>query len=85
MMSFSHPNVMPLTGLCIDGDMPLLIMPFMVNGSVLEYVKQRKERLYFTENASNLEVRMKWPHKIIISPITGLRNFHVIFHAQYDI
>ena len=85
MLSFSHPNVMPLTGLCIDGDMPLLIMPFMINGSVLEYVKQHKERLYFTENASNLEVRMKWPRKIIISPITRLRKFHVIFHAQYNI
>ena len=59
MLSFSHPNLMPLTGLCIDGEMPLLIMPFMINGSVLEYVKQHREKMYFLENTNDLEVRIK--------------------------
>ena len=57
MISFTHPNVMPLTGLCFDGEMPLLIMPFMTNGSVLEYVKQHREKIYFLENTNDLEVR----------------------------
>ena len=48
MLSFSHPNIMSLIGLCFDGDIPLLIMPFMTNGTVLEYVKQNRESLYFT-------------------------------------
>ena len=56
MLSFNHLNVMPLTGLCIDGEMPLLIMPFMTNGSVLEYVKQHREKMYFLENTNDLEV-----------------------------
>ena len=56
MMSFSHCNVMPLIGLTIDGDMPLLIMPFMTNGSVLEYVKLHKQALYFTNDTGDLEV-----------------------------
>ena len=47
MFSFKHPNVMPLIGVCIDGEMPLVIMPYMSNGSVLGYVKQNKEELYF--------------------------------------
>ena len=42
MLSFHHPNVMSLIGVCMDGEMPLLIMPFMNNGSVLEYVKNKK-------------------------------------------
>ena len=49
MLSFSHPNVMSLIGLCFDGEIPLLIMPFMTNGTVLEYVKQNRESLYFTQ------------------------------------
>ena len=46
MISFEHPNVMSLIGVCFDGEMPLIIMPYMSNGSVLEYVKKNKEQLY---------------------------------------
>ena len=42
MLSFKHDHVMSLMGVCIDGKMPLLIMLFMSNGSVLEYVKIMK-------------------------------------------
>ena len=42
MLSFDHPNVMSLIGVCFDEEMPLVIMPYMSNGSVLGYVKQNK-------------------------------------------
>lgn len=45
MLSFDHPHVMSLIGVSMDRDVPLLIMPFMANGSVLEYVKHHKEQL----------------------------------------
>ena len=45
MLSFEHKNVMCLIGVCIDGEMPLLIMPFMSNGSVLEFLKHHKNEL----------------------------------------
>ena len=45
MLSFEHKNVMTLSGVCIDGEMPLLIMPFMSNGSVLEFLKHHKNEL----------------------------------------
>ena len=45
MLSFKHTNVMSLIGVCIEGEMPLLIMPFMSNGSVLDYVRSRKDKL----------------------------------------
>ena len=45
MLSFEHTNVMSLIGVCIDREMPLLIMPFMINGSILHYVKRHKEKL----------------------------------------
>ena len=47
MASFQHPNVMSLVGMCFDGDTPLIIMPYMSEGSVLAYVKQNKRELLF--------------------------------------
>ena len=47
MLSFDHPNVMSLIGLCLDTGVPLIIMPFMANGSVQEYVERHKEDLHF--------------------------------------
>ena len=45
MLSFKHPNVMSLIGMCFDGEMPLIIMPYMTNGNVLVYVKRNKREL----------------------------------------
>ena len=50
MLSFDHPNVMSLIGLCLDTGAPLIIMPFMANGSVLEYLKKHKKDLYLTSD-----------------------------------
>ena len=46
MLSFEHKHVMALIGVCIDGEMPLLIMPFMSNGSVLEFVRHHIDELF---------------------------------------
>ena len=50
MLSFDHPNVMSLIGLCLDTGVPLIIMPFMANGSVLTYVKSHKKELHYPVN-----------------------------------
>ena len=50
MLSFDHPNVMSLIGLCLDTGVPLIIMPFMANGSVLTYVKSHKKELHYPTN-----------------------------------
>ena len=56
MLSFKHPNVMSLVGVCLDGEMPLLVMPFMSNGSILEYVQHHKQDLFLTSEARDEEV-----------------------------
>ena len=56
MLSFDHPHVMSLTGVCTEGQSPLLIMPFMSNGNVLEYVRHHKENLLLTSEATDSEV-----------------------------
>ncbi|CAI7994730.1 Tyrosine-protein kinase transforming protein SEA [Geodia barretti] len=56
MLTFSHPNVMPLIGLSFDEDTPLIIMPFMSNGTVLSYVRESRKSLYFLESSDNIQV-----------------------------
>ena len=53
MLDFSHPNVMPLIGLCLDRELPLLIMPFMWRGTVLDYVKKSRSSLYFSDGSED--------------------------------
>ena len=52
MVSFQHPNVMSLVGMCFDGDIPLIIMPYMSEGSVLRYVKENKRALLFDKEVN---------------------------------
>ena len=68
MISLDHPNVMSIVGMCFDGEAPLLIMPFMLDGSVLDFVRKKKDNLYFTDESCENEV---WVEKnnIIIQVI----------------
>ena len=45
MLSLEHTNVVSLRGVCAATDSPLLILPFMANGSVLEFIKHHKDIL----------------------------------------
>ena len=50
MMDFQHPNVMTLIGVCLDaGPGVSIVMPFMANGSLLDYLKKERARLYLTK------------------------------------
>ena len=42
MRDFDHPNVMKFYGMCFDAPegYPYIILPFMVNGSLLDYLKR---------------------------------------------
>ena len=46
MQEFDHPNVLKLTGVCLDGGpAPYIVMPFMIKGSLLSYLKQERDSL----------------------------------------
>lgn len=46
MYEFDHPNVLNMRGVCLDGGpAPYIIMPFMINGSLLDYLKNNRTRL----------------------------------------
>ena len=65
MLSFTHPNVMSLIGMCFDDDVPYIIMPYMPHGSVLGYVKRNKEELYFDLH-SNLEQVYRYMCNVLV-------------------
>ena len=66
MLSFKHTNVMSLIGVCIEGEMPLLIMPFMSNGSVLDYVRSRKDKLMIVGQFLKEEVNNNFKGKLYL-------------------
>ena len=65
MLAFDHPNVMSVVGVSVDREVPLLIMPFMANGSALEYVKHHKEELLYTSEATEAQVGQSVMYKQI--------------------
>ena len=59
MQSFKHPNVMSLIGVCenLSGG-PAVVMPFMANGSVLDYLKKNRKNLVLDAKAKENTVRV---------------------------
>ena len=55
MQDFEHPRVMSLLGVCLDSGVGIVI-PFMANGSVLNYIKREKATLLLSEEAEPEEV-----------------------------
>ena len=52
MLDLSHPNIMTLEGICYmelkgmgKGTVPCIVMPFMENGSLLDYLKMKRNDL----------------------------------------
>ena len=40
-----HPNIMEIIGVCLDGGaVPFLVMPFMNNGNLLQYLKTNRKK-----------------------------------------
>ena len=46
MKEFNHPHVLPLIGVCLDnGPGVSMVMSYMINGSLLDYLKQERSNL----------------------------------------
>jgi serine/threonine protein kinase len=51
MFEFDHPNVLKLSGVCLDGGpAPYIVMPYMNNGSLLAYLKEERTKLVLDPN-----------------------------------
>ena len=50
MKALNHPNILNLIGVSIDaGESPYIIMPYMVNGSLLAYLRKKRADLTIAE------------------------------------
>ena len=57
MSRFKHAHVMGLIGVCLDaGPAPYIVMPYMANGSLLQYLKRERQNLVFVEGTDDDEV-----------------------------
>ena len=54
MLDFQHPHVLSIIGVWVDaGPAPYIVMPFMDNGSLLDYIKKEKKNLVVTEGGAD--------------------------------
>ena len=52
MQGFHHLHVMSLVGVCLDsGAGPAIVMPYMANGSLLDYLRKERDSLLLTGDA----------------------------------
>lgn len=50
MSRFKHLHVMGLLGVCLNaGPTPLIIMPYMDNGSLLQYLKRERSNIVLSD------------------------------------
>ena len=60
MYAFDHPNVLKLSGVCMDGGpAPYIIMPFMANGSLKDYLLKERENLLLDPNSAEPDYVVK--------------------------
>ena len=62
MCHLDHPNVQTLIGVCLDAEVPYLIMPFMERGSLLMYLRKERGHLLICDNAEDDQVKVMHPH-----------------------
>ncbi len=76
MMTFDHPHILGLLGICVDaGPAPYIVMPFMSNGSLLSYLRKNREDLVLPGGADTDKV---WWHTNTVSLI-GTSEFRAAY------
>ncbi len=51
MKQFNHSNVLGLLGVCVDaGSAPYVVLPYMANGSLLDWLKRERSRIVLTKD-----------------------------------
>ena len=57
MSRFKHAHIIDLIGVCLNaGSAPYIIMPYMANGSLLNYLKRERKKIVLPEGTHEDEV-----------------------------
>ena len=61
MKHFDHPNVMTMIGVCVSiGGGPAIVMPYMENGSLLNYLRRDKDNIIMNDDQDLDTVSYTW-------------------------
>ena len=84
MKDFHHPNVMSLIGVCLDaGPGVSIVMPFMANGSLLDYLKKEREKILLPDTSELEDVNWKLAiSEIIIVEIDYLASHSIVWTTK---
>ena len=78
MRNLDHPNVLKLVGVCVDaGSAPYIVMPFMINGSLLAHLRTEKRNLVFADCQQMTLVSLPAPYIGMIP-----KNFPLLPHTS---
>jgi len=66
MKKFDHPHVMGILGICLAGQTPYIVMPFMANGSLHSYLRKYRPQLLTSEDGDTDHVSQSNNNYIII-------------------
>ena len=73
MKAFSHPNILNLIGVCVDGGpAPYVVMPYMEKGSLLHFLKKERPHFTLAEGADSE----------LVSPIPKLHFMTPLFYSM---
>ena len=87
MSRFKHMHVMGLIGVCLDaGPAPYIVMPYMANGSLIQYLRKERETLVFPEHVDNDEVKsvysMAGAIELLLCQVQDVRKCLMVMCSQ---
>ena len=83
MRNLDHPNVLKLVGVCVDaGSAPYIVMPFMINGSLLAHLRTEKRNLVFADCQQMTLVSLPVPYIGMIPKTFPLLPHTPVYIAQ---
>ena len=67
MESFTHPHLVKILGVCLDSaSVPLIVSPYMSQGSLLPHLKQRQSELVLSKSVKVSREKVTQPFKMHI-------------------
>ena len=62
MKRLDHPNILPIIGVCLEskheGGLPFMVLPFMVNGDLKSYLKNKRKNPAYVDQLSEVRVQL---------------------------
>ncbi len=77
MQEFHHPHVMSLIGVCLDaGSGVSIVMPYMTNGSLLDYLKKERSTLELAKGEDSEKVYFELYGMKFVFSMHAKNKFH---------